>query len=97
MSDDAFALATKASTLLSLPIEAVLSESKDLTCGSYASVFFEKIRESDEGRLEEFATAWRLIARLSQMMLQESNPSEPFRPVFEGPGGRSILPSDIDD
>jgi len=97
MSDEAFHLSTTPEILLGLPIDEALTESDKAEVWSYGQVFFAKATQAEASGHAAIATAWRLIGQLSQVRMQESDPGEPFHPIFEGPQGRSILPSDLDD
>jgi hypothetical protein len=97
MSNGAFSLSTTAEILLSLPVSEALTESDKAEAWKYGLVFFGKAKQAEASGNAAVATAWRLLGQLCQVGLQESNPAEPFRSMFEGPEGRSILPSDLDD
>jgi hypothetical protein len=94
-AENSFPLSTTPELLLKLPVKETLAESKKQECWSYGEVFFSRARASGE-EIAEIARAWRLLGQLCQVGLQADNPNEPFRPAYEAPDGRSIVPSDLD-
>jgi Domain of unknown function (DUF4209) len=96
MSDGSFSLSTTADVLLVLDVAGALAESEKPMCWNYGNVFFGRAKEAEAGGDAEAARAWALLAQLCRVSLQESNASEPFRPMFETSDGRSLMPGDLD-
>ncbi|MGH6899709.1 MAG: DUF7380 domain-containing protein [Geminicoccaceae bacterium] len=96
MSDGSFSLSTTSELLLALEVDDALAESEKPMCWNYANVFLDRAKKAEAEGNAEVATAWSLLAQLSRMGMQESNAEEPFRPMFAGPDGRSLMPSDLD-
>jgi hypothetical protein len=96
MSEDSFSLSTKPEVLLALGVNDAVAESERPMCWNYADVFSDRGEKAEADDSAEVATAWRLLGQLSRLGLQESTPNQPFRPMFEGPNGRSLMPSDLD-
>lgn len=86
-----------AETLLSLPIDEAIAESDKQECQDYGQVFSDRADEAEKVGENRKAAAWRLLSALVQVMLQASNPSEPFRPWLEMEGRRTFVPKDLDD
>lgn len=97
MADQSFSLSTTLDTLLSLQVEEVLAKSEKLECVAYGDVFFRKAREAEAAVNAEAERGWRLLVQLVQVRMQADKPGHPYRPFAEGLGGRSLLPSDLDD
>ncbi|HBO42799.1 MAG TPA: hypothetical protein DD670_02445, partial [Planctomycetaceae bacterium] len=97
MSDQGFSLATTTEALLALSVRDAIGESKKAECWSYGQVFFGRAKAAEAGDDNKSAIAWRLLGQLSQIKVEEGNPNEPFRPMFENATGRSVLPCDLDE
>ena len=96
MSDGSFFLSTPPEVLLALGADDALAESEKPMCWNYRSAFSARTEKAEAEGNTEAAKAWRLLAELCQIGTQPNNPQEPFRPLFQGPGGRSLVPSDLD-
>ena len=97
MSEEAFAFATTTEVLTDIPVGEALKESTKPECPAYANVFLERARTADVAGNHDAARAWTLLAHLSQVALRPSEPNEPFRPMWEDPGGRTMVPRDMDE
>ena len=90
-------LSIDADTLLSLPIEEAIAESDKQEYRDYGRAFFDRAREAEEAGETETATAWRLLGVLTEVGLQASDPSEPFRPYPGVQGRRASVSEDLSD
>ena len=97
MSDEPFSFSATGEVLLALPVAEALTESKKPECPAYGDVFFERAGAADEAGDGESAKAWALLAHLCRVSLKPSKPHEPFRPLWEEPAGRTLVPGDMDD
>ena len=97
MSEEAFAFATTAELLMGIPVGKALKESTKPECPAYADVFFERAKTSAAAGDHDAARAWTLLAHLCQVALRPSEPNEPFRPMWEEPSGRTMIPRDMDE
>ena len=97
MKDEAFAFSTTAEVLMVLPVGEALTESGKQECPDYAEVFLARARVAEEAGDGEVARAWVLLAHLCRVALRPGEPNEPFRPLWEEPGGRTMVPGDMDE
>ena len=97
MKDEAFAFSTTAEVLMVLPVGEALTESGRQECPDYAEVFLARARVAEEAGDGEVARAWGLLAHLCRVALRPGEPNEPFRPLWEEPGGRTMVPGDMDE
>ena len=97
MKDEAFSFSTTAEVLIILPVGEALTESGKQECPDYAEVFLARARVAEEAGNGEVARAWALLAHLCRVALRPGEPNEPFRPVWEEPGGRTMVPGDMDE
>ena len=96
MSEEEFVSSSTVEVLKGLPVGEALKESKKAECSAYADVFLERAKESRAVGDEEVARAWTILADLCQVALRPGEPNEPFRPMWEDPGGRTMVPGDMD-
>ena len=96
MCDEMCGSSTTAEVLIGLPVEQALAESEKKDCPAYADLFIESAKEAEEAGERKVATAWGLLADLCQVALRPGEPNEPFRPMWEEPGGRTLVPGDMD-
>ena len=97
MSGDAFAYSTTAEVLMDLAVEEAVKESGKPECPAYAEAFLERGAAADAADDQEGARAWALLAHLCRVAVRPSEPNEPFRPLWEEPGGRTMVPGDMDE
>ncbi len=97
MSDEAFLFSTTAEALMDLPVGEALKEGKKPECVSYAEVFLKRAAAAETAGDDGVARAWGLLAHLCRVALRPSEPNEPFRPMREEPGGRTMVPGDMDE
>ena len=97
MKDEAFAFSTTAEVLMVLPVGEALTESGSQECPDYAEVFLARARVAEEAGNGEVARAWGLLAHLCRVALRPREPNEPFRPLWDEPGGRTMVPGDMDE
>ena len=97
MNEKPFAFSTTADVLTNLPVREALQESREPECPAYANVFFERAQVAEEAGDSETAHAWTLLAHLCRVALRPGEPNEPFRPMREEPGERTLVPGDMDD
>ena len=79
------------------PIDEAIAQSDKKECWDYGESFSAYADTATHVGENRVAAAWRLLSALVQMMLQASNPSEPFRPWLEIQGRRTFVPNDLDD
>ncbi|MBU3696784.1 DUF4209 domain-containing protein [Dechloromonas sp.] len=80
--------------LTNLELDALLGSATERTCNEYTMVISALLRE--EGRWSDAqATCLNFVQAVLSMMLQPSQPSEPYGPVFVMDGMRSAIPSDL--
>ena len=94
MSDDPFAYSTTTEILMGLAVEEAVKEARKSECPAYSDVFHERARAAGDNGT---ARAWALLANLCRVALAPSEPNEPFRPWWEEPGGRTMVPGDMDE
>ena len=87
--------ATTAEVLMGLRVGEALGESQKPECPSYANVFIERAEMADVVGNHEVAKAWALLGHLCRVALRPSEPNQPFRPMREEPGGRTMVPRDM--
>ena len=97
MSDEMFPFSTSAEVLMALPVGEALKESRKPECPAYGDVFLERAGAAGAAGDSGVARAWALLAHLCRVTLKASEPNEPFGPVWEEPGGRTIVPGDMDE
>ena len=97
MSDEAFGYSTTGEVLLALQVGDALKESVKAECPAYTDVFLERAKAAEAAGENEIARAWALLAHLCRVTLRASEPTEPFRPVWEDAGGRTLVPGDMDE
>ena len=97
MSDDAFAYSTTVEVLMDLAVEEAVQESGMPECPAYADAFAERGAAAKAAGDHEVARAWFLLANLCRVALRPSEPSEPFQPLWQEPGGRTMVPGDMDE
>lgn len=80
--------------LANLELDTFLGSATEHTCNEYAGVVSALLRE--EGRWSEAqAICLNFVQAILSMMLQPSQTSEPYGPVFVIDGMRSAIPSDL--
>ncbi|MEX2648749.1 MAG: DUF4209 domain-containing protein [Alphaproteobacteria bacterium] len=90
-------LSVTSEILQSLPIGATLAESSKAEVWDYGRVFLAKATDAEASGDTTVGPAWRLLGQLCLIDLREGDAAEPFGPIAQGPDGRSILPSDLED
>ena len=97
MSEEEFVFSTTTEVLMGLRVGEALKESTKPECLAYADVFLERAGKAEATGSDEIARGWVLLAQLCRVALWPSEPNMPFRPRWEEPGGRTMIPGDIDE
>ena len=97
MSDESFAFSTTGEVLMALPLGEALKESREPECPAYSDVFFKRAGVAEAAGDNEVWRTWALLAHLCRVVLTPSEPGEPFRPVWQEAGGRTLVPRDMDE
>ncbi len=97
MSGEAFVFSTKPEVLMGLPVGEALKESKEPECPAYADVFFDRAGAAEAAGDDKVARAWFLLAHLCRVTLSPSDLNDPFGPRLREPGGRTMVPGDMDE
>ena len=97
MSEEEFVFSTATEVLMGLPVGEALRESTKPECLAYADVFLKRARAAEAAGSDEIARGWALLAQLCRVALRPSEPNVPFRPMWEEPGGRTMVPGDMDE
>ena len=97
MSQEPFMFSTTTEVLTGLPVGEALKESTKPECLAYAHVFLERAGAAEAAGSDEIARGWALLAQLCRVALWPSEPNVPFRPMWEEPGGRTMVPEDMDE
>ena len=97
MNEEEFVFSTTTEVLMGLPVGEALKESTKPECLTYADVFHDRARIAETDGSDEIARGWALLAHLCQVTLWPSEPNVPFRPRWEEPSGRTMIPGDIDE
>ena len=92
MSDE---LTNAATMVAKIPVEDALKGSESRECRSYHEVFRVRHMECQERGETDHAFAWLLLRELADMLFHPEDRLQPFRPMAEWLGGRSIIPSDL--
>ena len=97
MSEETFVFSTTTEVLMGLPVGEALKESTKPECLTYAHVFLERAGTAEAAGSDEIAGGWALLAQLCRVALWPSEPNVPFRPMWEEPAGRTMVPGDMDE
>lgn len=78
-----------------IPWQAVIQESGDHECYAYAGAFYGKAKDCDECADVLGREAFTLLGHCAGLMLESSNPNEPFQSALISRTGRSSMLEDI--
>ncbi len=78
-------------------VQSVLSSLKGNRLHHYASAFNLAKIEIEKQKDNELAESDLLFNGICSMALRTDNAEEPFRPLFSGPNGRSMISDDLND
>ena len=88
-------LINAAPLIAEIPVEEALRDAESRKCRDHHKVFRVQSMECEKRGEIEHGHAWSLLQELMDMMFYPEDRSHPFKPVIEGLGCRSIIPSDL--